>query len=731
MRTEDVVTIDGRPIPLQGEKNLLQVIRKAGIDIPTFCYHSELSLYGACRLCIVEVEGMGIVTSCSTPPAAGMVVRTYTKEIRETRKLTVELLLADHKMECPTCGKNGSCELQSLAQRVGIRDVRFKPTRSPMPVDDSSPALVRDPNRCVLCGDCVRVCAEVQGIGAIDFAHRGAAVTVTPAYRKNLADVDCVYCGQCARVCPTGAITPKPELDAVWVALQDPKKTVVAQVAPAVRVALGECFGMAPGTVTMDTIASALRALGFDKVYDTSFAADLTIFEEANEFLQRRQSGDNMPLMTSCCPGWVRFIELNYPELLANLSTCRSPQQMFGSLAKELLPGELGVAREDLVVVSIMPCTAKKYEAGLDTFVVDGQRDVDHVLTTQELARMLVEAGLDFHGLEPQSLDMPFGFTTGAGVLFGASGGVSEAVLRYAVEKVAGVSPSNCEFRHVRGEEGIREATVELGGETLRMAVVHGLANARKVADRVKRGDCAYDFIEVMACPGGCVGGAGQPVSRQEDVGARRAAGLYGYDEDSDVHAPQENPFVHTLYQEVLGEIGGEKAHRLLHTHYHNRRRMAHGALDLLRGANIDTLNVTVCLGTSCHLRGAQRLLLEVMRYVRQKSWEDYVNVRATFCMERCDRGPSVTIGNHRIERCTMQRVTEILDREVGEMIEAQTVKPSKTGYPTLQDFEKQTAAGLAKYLARLQNERAGQERSTGHGCSGCAAKDGSNCLHQ
>lgn len=723
METGNFVNIDGRQVPIEGEKNLLEVIRKAGIDIPTFCYHSELSTYGACRLCIVDIEGMGIVTSCSTAPRPGMVVKTYTPEIRETRKMTVELLLADHDMQCPTCGKSGACQLQDLARRMGIREIRFKPTREPMPVDDSNPSLVRDPNRCVLCGDCVRMCREVQGIAAIDFAHRGAHVTVTPAYGKNLEDVDCVFCGQCARVCPTGALTPKPEIDAVWSALHDPRKVVVAQVAPAVRVALGESFGLEAGTVTMGQIVAALRDLGFDKVYDTSFTADLTVFEEATEFLDRAARGVRMPQFTSCCPAWVRFAEQNYPNLLDNLSTCKSPQQMFGALARELLPAELDVAREDLVVVSIMPCTAKKYEASLDKFAPDGIRDVDHVLTTQELARMIVEAGLDFNRLDPESLDMPFGFKTGAGVLFGASGGVSEAVLRFAVEKVEGKRPASLDFVQVRGEQGLRETQVELGGRTLKLAVVHGLANARAVADRVARGECDYDLIEVMACPGGCVGGAGQPVSRDGAARRKRTQGIYASDKQLDVHASQENPYILKLYEESLGEVGGEKAHRLLHTHYHARRRLAGEEMSLHVGRSVDRLRVTVCVGTSCHVRGAQKILSGLISHVADEGLESYVDVNATFCMEQCDRGPTVTVGSRVLNHCTVDRAREVVDEEVAKLRDTLTVRPRRASFTTLADFEDQTVASLLRYIETLQHER-GNKNGNGQACAGCTGPD-------
>ena len=436
MNDNAVMTIDGRCVPINGERNVLELCRTINIDIPTFCYHSELSVYGACRLCLVDIAGRGIVASCSTAPEPGMVVRTNTAEIREIRKINVKLLLANHHQSCPTCAKSNTCQLLNLARRLGIQEVPFQSALEKQPLDDSNPAIVRDPNKCVLCGDCVRVCSEVQGVGAIDFAHRGAKAAVLPAFGKDLGDVECVYCGQCARVCPTGAILPKSETEAVWNALHDSSRTVVAQIAPAVRVAVGEAFGMEPGTDMTGQLAAALKAIGFDAVYDTSFAADLTVIEEATEFLARKREGRKLPQFTSCCPAWVTFMEQYHPDLLPHLSSCRSPQQMFGALAKDILPKEFGVDRANLVVVSVMPCTAKKAEAKRPEFSVARHPDVDHVLTTQELVRMIEESGLQFARLNAESLDMPLGFKTGAGIIFGSSGGVSEAVLRYAARKL-------------------------------------------------------------------------------------------------------------------------------------------------------------------------------------------------------------------------------------------------------------------------------------------------------
>ena len=670
MDHKPTVTIDHKVVPIEGERNLLELARKAGIDIPTFCYHSELSIYGACRLCLVEIEGRGIMASCSVPPEAGMKVRTHTEEIRQIRRISLELILANHEQTCPTCSKSAACELQRLTRRLGVSSVRFRPTHQPQPIDESSPSLVRDPNKCILCGDCVRACEEIQGIGAIDFAFRGAQATVVPAFGKNMADVECVNCGLCASVCPTGALTPKSETDAVWKALEDPNKVVVAQIAPAVRVAIGEMFGIEAGSIETGRIAAALKALGFRQVYDTSFAADLTVLEEANEFIARKTKGERLPQFTSCCPAWVKFSEQFCPDMLGNLSSCKSPQQMFGSLAREVLPGQLGVAPENLVIVSIMPCTAKKFEAQRPEFAQEGKRDVDHVLTTQELAAMIDEAGVSFHDLDPESLDMPLGFKTGAGVIFGASGGVTEAVLRYAVEKIKGERLDAVDFHEVRGSDGLREVVISADAVTLKLAIVHGLKNAMTLIERIRAGEAEYDLIEVMACPGGCIAGAGQPISRNGHAKKLRTKGLYAADKMMQLHKSQDNHIVAECYTKHLGgHAGSHKAHELLHTAYQSRRRILGEPLTILDVGPRTKLPVSVCVGTSCFLRGSQALLKSLVDHVEAEGLEDRVEVQATFCFEKCDCGPTVHVGRHTREHCTFEQACELIHSQLEEAV--------------------------------------------------------------
>ena len=652
------VTVDNIVVPIEGERNLLELVRKANIELPTFCYHSDISVYGACRMCMVEVEGRGIVPACSTPAGDGMVIHTDTKQIRDMRRMIVELMLANHDQSCATCPKSGDCKLQRIAHQMGITKVRFKQVNKILPVDCTSDAIVRDPSKCVLCGDCVRVCNEIQSVGVLDFAFRGADARVMPPFNKGLGEVECVNCGQCVKVCPVGALTPKYQTNEVWDAIHDKTKVVVAQIAPAVRVALGEEFGYKPGTTTSGQIVSALRIMGFDRIYDTCFGADLTVVEEGNEFLARLERGDRLPQFTSCCPAWVKFAEQYFPDMLTNLSSCRSPQQMFGSLCKSKLTEDLNVSRDNLIVVSIMPCTAKKYEAKRSEFAVDGNPDVDFVLTTKELARMVKERGIQFGRLEPSSFDMPFGFVTGAGVIFGSSGGVSEAVLRYAAGKVS--KGANLEFSQLRTNGGLKVVEVAVGETTLRLAIVSGLANARALVDRIRRGEEHFDIVEVMACCGGCVNGGGQPVSEERNAVQARAKGLYDNDRMLQFHNSWDNPYLHQTYQEHLT---GNKAHDLFHTSYTNRKRIAGEDIVLSDAHGDKAVNLTICFGTSCFLRGAQQLYKGLMDYVHKEGIEAKTEVKVSFCGEQCKKGPVLVVNGKTIEHCTLEKAIAEIDK--------------------------------------------------------------------
>jgi len=637
------ITVDGIRVELDGEKNLLEIVRKAGIDLPTFCYHSELSVYGACRMCICEIDGRGLQATCSTPPEPGMVIRTNTEKTMRIRRMALELLLANHHGNCQTCEKNTNCRLQSLAERLGVKDVRFNNGSLVETVDISNRSLVRDPNKCILCGDCVRMCKEVQGIGVLDFVGRGSGVKVSPAFCKSLNEVECVYCGQCATCCPTGALTVKSDVDEVWKAIYDPDKVVVAQIAPAVRTAVGESFGVLDGELSMGKTAAAMRRVGFNRIYDTSFTADLTTIEEGTEFLKRVEKGEKLPQFTSCCPAWVKFAEQFYPEFVPNLSSCKSPQQMFGSLAKEYLPEELEVKKENLVVVSIMPCTAKKFEAGRPEFAREGIKDVDYVLTTQELVKMINQGGVLFGQLPPESLDMPFGFKTGAGVIFGATGGVTEAVLRLATMR-EGQPNRNYEFHDVRGFEGVKEIEAVINGETIRAAVVNGLANTRELLEKIKSGEAKYDIVEVMSCRGGCIGGGGQPLPNDMPARKRRKDAIYDCDRVQTLHNAADNPFVQEAYRKWLKTPNSAVAHKLLHTGYKHRRRLTGEVIDVQEGAAHEKVEVSVCIGTCCYTSGSYDTMRKLMDLAESRGLGDRIDFKAAFCFENCDKGPNVEV---------------------------------------------------------------------------------------
>lgn len=509
------ITINNRKIPFTDEKNVLSIIRKTGIDLPTFCYHSELSTYGACRMCVVEDDRGRVFASCSEVPRDGMVIYTNTPKLQHHRKMILELLLASHCRDCTTCRENGVCTLQKLAQQLGVDKVRFENTKEQLPVDDSSNCIFIDPNKCILCGDCVRTCEEIQGLGILNFAHRGSKMRVTSAFHRKMADTDCVGCGQCRVVCPTGAITIKSNVHAVWEVVSDKSKRVVVQIAPAVRVAIGDSFGLPRGENAIGKLVAALRRMGFDEIYDTNFGADLTVMEESKELAELLESGENLPLFTSCCPGWVSFCEKKHPEYRKHISTCRSPQQMFGALIKEdaKVRREQAIANNEpadereTIVVSIMPCTAKKNEIVRPEHFTDGVQNVDFVLTTVEVTRMIREAGIDLAQMPSESMDMPFGLASGASAIFGVTGGVTEAVLRRLVGSNRMEDLEEISFTGVRGIEGVKEATVTLGDREVKIAVVNGLKCADEVLNKMKAGEVYYDFVEVMACKRGCITG--------------------------------------------------------------------------------------------------------------------------------------------------------------------------------------------------------------------------------
>ncbi len=554
--------VDGRRVEFDKEKNVLEVVRKAGIDLPTFCYHSELSIYGACRMCIVEDTRGNTFASCSQLPKDGMEIFTNTPKVQRYRKTILELILSEHDRDCTTCERTGNCKLQELAVRFGINEIRFDEFTKRLPIDDSSLSIVRNPNKCILCGDCVRVCEEVQGVGALSFAYRGSKMRISPAFGRNIAEVNCINCGQCRVVCPTGAIIIKNENDKAWEAFHDRAKRVVVQIAPAVRVALGEEFGLEPGEITIGKIIAALKFLGADEVYDTSFAADMTVIEESREFVERLTNGEDLPLFTSCCPGWVKFAENKFPDMIHNISSCKSPQQMFGTVIKEYYKKKDKEEKKETVVISIMPCTAKKAEAARKEFEHDGIRDVDIVITTQELALLIKEAGIIFDQLEDESFDMPFGLASGSGVIFGTTGGVTEAVVTRLLKDKPDHFGKDILFNSVRGMENIKEAVFDVDGNEVRLAVVHGLKNAEELVKQIKEGQRYYHFVEVMACPGGCVSGGGQPVPTDMYMRKERAKGLYKLDRTSHIKSSEENPLIISLFEGMLKDRND-----LLHVH--------------------------------------------------------------------------------------------------------------------------------------------------------------------
>ena len=558
-----IMIIDGQRVTFDGEKNVLSVVRKAGIEMPTFCYHSDLSTYGACRMCIVEDERGKIDAACSMQPKDGMVIKTNSMRLLKHRRMILELLLASHDCNCTTCEKSGNCRLQELAQQFGVRHIRFNDTRERAEIDESSPAVVRDPNKCILCGDCVRVCEEMQGMDIIDFIGRGSRLQVGPAFERKLSETKCVSCGQCAAVCTTGAITVKNQIGDAWAAIHDPTKRVVVQIAPAVRVAVGEAFGIPAGENVLDKFVTALKLIGVEEVYDTIFGADFTTISEAEEFKQRLANGGPFPMFTSCCPAWVKYLEHENPKYLKNISTCKSPMEMFAAVLRDKYNEKDAQDGRRTYHIAIMPCTAKKMEAGREEFKHDGMPDVDLVLTTREVIDMLRETGIQLDQLELESPDLPFGLGSGAAMIYGVTGGVAESVVRHCVPDKSKNALREIEFMGLRADRPIKEATLHLGDQEIKLAIVNGLANARKLLKEIDEGRAFYHLIEVMTCQGGCVGGAGQPQSLHATK-RERGEGLGKADHSATFKRAERNPVV----VRMLEEMGEEKAHELLHVSY-------------------------------------------------------------------------------------------------------------------------------------------------------------------
>ncbi|MBQ4145701.1 MAG: iron hydrogenase small subunit [Clostridia bacterium] len=569
--------INGQDITVPANYTVLQAAREAGIDIPTLCYLKDISETGSCRMCVVEIKGArSLQAACVYPVSEGLEVFTNTPKVRRSRKITLELLLSNHDRKCLTCARNQNCELQTLSEELGITDITYEGERTEYELDDLSPSIIRDNNKCVLCRRCVSVCKNIQTVAVIDATERGFKTTIASPFNMSLGEVPCVNCGQCIVACPVGALREKDSTEQVWDALADPEKVVIVQTAPAVRAALGEEFGMPIGTPVTGKMAAALRRLGFDKTFDTDTGADLTIIEEGNELISRIQNGGKLPMITSCSPGWIKFCEHNFPDFLDNLSSCKSPHQMFGAIIKSFYAEKHGIDPKKIVMVSVMPCVAKKFESGREEMEAGGLRDVDIVISTRELARMIKTAGIKFAELPDEAFDAPFAEASGAGVIFGATGGVMEAALRTVAEKLTGKELEKIEFEQVRGTEGIKTAVVPVGDLNVRVAIAHGLGNARKLLESIRNGEAEYDFIEIMACPGGCVTGGGQPIvpARVQmgiDLKKERAKALYSEDAKASIRKSHLNPDIEMLYKEFLGEPGGHKAHELLHTHYKAR----------------------------------------------------------------------------------------------------------------------------------------------------------------
>lgn len=568
------LTIDQKSVTVPKGTTVLEAAKSIGIDIPTLCFLKKINEVGDCRMCIVEVKGRkGFATSCIQQVEEGMEVTTNSATLMEARRTILDLILSNHHRDCLTCVRNGHCELSDLARKFNVQHIEYEGEMSTHKIDDSSDSIIRDFNKCILCRRCVSTCKKIQDIGAIDCVNRGFNSTVSTTYDLSLKDVSCTFCGQCIMACPTGALREKESIKDVWKALKDPSMITIAQTAPAVRVALGEMFGQKIGTNVTGAMVSALKAIGFDYVFDTNFAADLTIMEEANEFIQRLTSNTSLPMMTSCSPAWIRFMEKNYPDQLHHLSTCKSPQSMFGAVLKSYFAKTNNIDPNKICVVSIMPCIAKKAEVKRDQLQVDGLKDVDYVLTTREIGRMIDQANIEFNELNDTPFDMPLGIASGAGAIFGTSGGVMEAALRTAADWICGQDLPQFEYNQVHGTTGIQEATITINGQPINVAIASSLRNARIIMEQIKQGNCKYHFIEIMSCPGGCIMGGGQPIKNSKtlssvDVRQRRKDAIYQIDKDNAIRKSHQNPMIKEIYDQFFIKPGSDVAHHYLHTHY-------------------------------------------------------------------------------------------------------------------------------------------------------------------
>ena len=573
------LTIDDQKVTVPEGTTILQAAKQAGIDIPTLCFLKDINEVGDCRMCIVEVEGRkGFATSCIQKVEEGMIVHTHTPNVLEARHVILDLIISNHSKDCLTCTRSGNCELQVLATKFNVLNIEFEGERTEHKIDDLSPSIVRDFNKCILCRRCVAACKNVQEIGAIDCINRGFESCISTVGDHSLNDVNCTFCGQCIEACPTGALHEKETINDVWVKLKDPETVVLVQTAPAVRVALGEEFGMPIGTNVTGKMVTALKRLGFDKVFDTNTGADFTIMEEANEFVERFKAHEELPMLTSCCPGWIKYIEMNYPEMLPHLSSCKSPHQMFGAILKSYYAKKEGIDPEKIYTVSVMPCIAKKFESKRPEMKENGLEDVDNVITTRELARMIKQANIDFEKLEDSKFDDPMGEATGAAAIFGVTGGVMEAALRTAEDILTGKELPKIDFEQVRGSQGIKRATITIAGKPISVVAASGLANAKKILEEIKTGKANYQFVEIMACPGGCIMGGGQPIKHSKvraevDVQKLRASSLYSIDEKSTIRKSHENPVLKKIYEEYLEKPGSYRAEKLLHTKYAKREK--------------------------------------------------------------------------------------------------------------------------------------------------------------